>query len=157
MTTAWVPPPLPRGAAPVGQLSELPVLELGAILLLRQWCDGDLGRIRIAEDLAQVLDAAATAKAVNDLGHLLTLLTQHARRPLMRHGVQCGCFGGDEALFAHLVAAATAGDSEDAMAFALTLLPPAMAWEAVQSAAPVGRAILCLARRTPVQPTPTRH
>ena len=117
MTAAWVPPTMPRGAAPVGQLHELPVLELGAILLLRQWCDGDLGRIRIAEDLALVMDAAGTAKVVNDLGHLLTLLTGHARRPLMRHAVQCSCFGGDEALFAHLVAAATAGDSEDAMAF----------------------------------------
>lgn len=94
MTAAWVPPTVPRGALPVGQLRELPVLELGAVLLLRQWCDGDLGRIRIAGDLAQVLDAAGTAKAVNDLGYLVTLPKGHARRPLMRHGVQCGCYGG---------------------------------------------------------------
>ncbi|MBC7479404.1 MAG: hypothetical protein H7317_15140 [Pseudorhodobacter sp.] len=91
MTAAWVPPTVPRRALPVGQLRELPVLELGAVLLLRQWCDGDLGRIRIAGDLAQVLDAEGTAKGVNNLGHLLT---GHARRPLMRHGVQCGCYGG---------------------------------------------------------------
>ena len=109
MTAARVQPTVPRGAAPVGQLRELPVLELEAILLLGQWCDGDHGRIRIVEDPAQVMDAASTAKAVNDLGHLLTLLT------------------------------------------------PAMAWEAVQSAAPVGRSILCLARWMPVQPHPTKH
>ena len=151
MTAHWTNPG--RGGAPVGQLQELPLLELGAILLLRHWCDGETGRTRIAEDFAQSLTAPRTAETVNQLGHLVTLLTQHGRRPLMRHDVQCACFGGDEALFAHMIAAATAGDTEDAMAFALTLLTPDLAWDAVQTAAPLGRAILTLSR----QPQPTRH
>lgn len=152
MTAHWSNPGL--GDAPVGQLLELPLLKRSALRQLRHWCDGEDGRTRIAEDFAQALPVARTAEAVNQLGHLVTLLTQRGRRPLMRHAVQCGCFGGDEALFAHLIAVAKAGDSEDAMAFALTLLTPEMAWDAVQTAAPPpGRVILTLSRQT----QPTRH
>lgn len=153
MTAHWTRPG--RGGAPVGLMQELSLLELGVIQLLRHWCDSETGRIRIAEDFAAVMDAEKTAAAVNHLGHPVTLLTQHGRRPMMRHDLRCGCFGGDEAVFAHMVAAATTGDTEDAMAFGLTLLTPDIAWEAVQAAAPLGRAILTLSRLT--HPMPTRH
>ena len=136
--------PVQRGGAAVGLIRELPGLELGAILLLRQWCDGEVGRVRIAEDFSAVLGAPKAAEAVNLLAHLVTLLAQHGRRPLMRHDLHCACFGGDESAFAQMVAAAASGDRDDAMEFALTLMPPAAAYEAVQTAEGLGRAIRIL-------------
>ena len=86
---------------------------------------------------------------MNNLAHLLMLMVQMGRRPLMRHHTQCACLGGDESAFAQMVAAATAGDREDAMAFALTMLPPDIAYEAVQIAEYVGNGVAVGARREP--------
>jgi hypothetical protein len=44
-----------------------------------------------------------------------------------------------------MVAAASAGDTEDAMAFALTMMPAAIAYEAVQTAESLGLFIHALA------------
>ena len=150
MSAHWfkpAPPQMaPRRAAHVGQVHELPVLEQGAILLLRQWCDGDDGRTRISEDFASVFSTQQAAQNINHLGYLITLLVRYGRRPLVRHDLACGCFGGDESVFAQMIGAAVAGEREDAMAFALTLLAPEFAYEAVQAAEAVGHAILNFAR-----------
>jgi hypothetical protein len=45
-------PAVPRGGAPVGMLAELPVLEKGAILFLRLWCDGAGGQRQVAQEFA---------------------------------------------------------------------------------------------------------
>ena len=131
-----------RGAAAVGMLADMPPLERGVVHLLRQWCDGEAGRIAVAEEFTAIFGAERTALEVNTLSHLITMMVQMGRRPLMRHHAQCACLGGDESAFAQMVAAATAGDREDAMAFALTMLPPDIAYEAVQTAKYVGRATL---------------
>ncbi|MFC3183129.1 hypothetical protein [Cypionkella sinensis] len=136
-----------RGGAAVGLLADLPPLERGAVHLLRQWCDGEAGRIAIAEDFTAIFGAEQAAHDVNALAHLITLMVQMGRRPLMRHHTQCACLGGDESVFAQMVAAATAGDREDAMAFGLTMLPPDIAYEAVQVAERVGHAALVIIHR----------
>ena len=136
-----------RGGAAVGMLADMPPLERGVVQLLRQWCDGEAGRIAVAEDFTAIFGAEQAAIEVNNLAHLITLMVQMGRRPLMRHHTQCACLGGDESAFAQMVAAATAGDREDAMAFALTMLPPDIAYEAVQIAEYVGRATLDMIHR----------
>ena len=136
-----------RGGAAVGILADMPPLERGVVHLLRQWCDGEAGRIAIAEDFTAIFGAEQAAHEVNALAHLITLMVQMGRRPLMRHHTQCACLGGDESVFAQMVAAATAGDREDAMAFALTMLPPDIAYEAVQVAERVGHAALVIIHR----------
>lgn len=136
-----------RGAAAVGMLADMPPLERGVVHLLRQWCDGEAGRIAIAEDFTAIFGAEKAAHEVNALAHLITLMVQMARRPLMRHHTQCACLGGDESVFAQMVAAATAGNRDDAMAFALTMLPPDIAYEAVQVAEQVGHAALVVIHR----------
>ncbi|MBC7737570.1 MAG: hypothetical protein H7245_10235 [Candidatus Saccharibacteria bacterium] len=159
MTAHWVQdgPATTRGGAAVGQLHELPPLERGAILLLRQWCDG--AEARLGALFVHAFDPATTGRLTSHLDHLVTLLTRHGRRPMIRLDLHSPSFGADEAVFAHLIAAAMVGDNEDAMAFALTLLPPALAWDAVQFAAPLGHAILTLARHTDArsQPPATFH
>ncbi|OYU41236.1 MAG: hypothetical protein CFE33_04060 [Pseudorhodobacter sp. PARRP1] len=136
-----------RGAAAVGMLADMPPLERGVVQLLRQWCDGEAGRIAIAEDFTAIFGAERAAHEVNALAHLITLMVQMGRRPMMRHHTQCACLGGDESAFAQMVAAAAAGDRDDAMAFALTMLPPDVAYEAVQVAGHVGRTALTLIHR----------
>jgi len=151
-----------RGAAPVGLLADMPPLERTLVHLLRQWCDGEAGRIALAEDFTAIFGPEQAAHEVNSLAHLIMLMVQMGRRPLMRHHAQCACLGGDESAFAQLVAAATAGDREDAMAFALTLLPPDIAYEAVQVAELVGHAALVIIRKHSATgghfaPSATRH
>ena len=151
-----------RGGAAVGMLADMPPLERGVVQLLRQWCDGEAGPIAVAEDFTAIFGAEQAALEVNNLAHLITLMVQMGRRPLMRHHTQCACLGGDESAFAQMVAAATAGDREDAMAFALTMLPPDIAYEAVQVAEHVGCATLDIIHRLSVTggyfaPSATRH
>jgi hypothetical protein len=151
MSIAWFPnfpqQPArpPRGAAPVGQLADLPMLEQGAVYLLRQWCSDEAGRIAIAHDFTRSLGDEQGVAAVNGLAHLIGLMVGHGRRPFMRHDQNCTCLGGDESAFAQMVAAASAGDTEDAMAFALTMMPAAIAYEAVQTAESLGLFIHALA------------
>lgn len=137
----------PRGAAPVGVVADLPVLEQGAVLLMRHWCDSPAGRGAVTEDFITTLGPDRAGDAVAALDHLITLLVHHGRRPFMRHDIRCTCLGGDESAFALLVAAAMAGEREDAMALALTMLPADLAFEAVQTAEPLGLMILAMARR----------
>ena len=137
---------VPRGAAPIGLVGDLPVLEQGAVVLLRQWCDGEDGQDAVAADFARSLGHDRGAEAAHALAQLVTLFVQHGRHPLMRHGVQCRCLGGDESAFALMVAAAASGDREDAMAFALTMMPADAAFTATMMAAPLGLAIQAMAR-----------
>jgi hypothetical protein len=168
MSISWTPgrrDPRPnRGGAPVGHIAELPPLERLAVLHLRQWCSGPEERETIALNFSRVFSPAAAAQEVNTLAALMDYLIAGQRRPVMRHDLACTCFGGDESAFAHMVAAATAGDREDAMAFALTLMRPDAAWQAVMAAEGVGLALLRLSRvfaaapfDTPAKPAPRTH
>lgn len=149
MSIAWFPVSTsgnPRGAAAVGMLADLPLLEQGAVLLMRHWCCAVGGRQAVADDFALALGHERGGAAVDALDHLITLMVHHGRRPFMRHDLTCACIGGDESAFAQMIAAATADDTEDAMAFALTMMPAAFAYEAVQTARRFGLFVLAMAR-----------
>ena len=159
MSIVWSPPfsrpqpRAPRGAAPVGTLADLPMLEQGAVVLMRQWCQDEPGRIAVAQDFTRALGEDG-AQAVNLLAHLITLIVRYGRRPMMRHDLTCTCIGGDESAFAQMIAAAAAGDRDDAMAFALTMMPAEIAFEAVQTAGPLGLLIHATARALQTAPPP---
>ncbi|QCO57647.1 hypothetical protein EOK75_18310 (plasmid) [Pseudorhodobacter turbinis] len=159
MSIAWTPefPSRQRGAAPVGTLAELPGVERRAVLYLRKWCEGPQGREAVAADVSRSFDAPRAAQTVNRFADLLEVVLRCPRRPLMRHGSDCGCFGGDESTFAHMIAASAAGDREDAMAFALTLMHPGEAFQAVQVAEDVGLSFLELSRPDYARPPYLRH
>lgn len=137
--------PVSRGGAPVGMMAELPVLEKGAILLLRLWCDGEAGQHQVAHDFTLAFGPDRARTEVEQLSDLLHLILSGGRRPLMRHGRDCQCFGGDESAFANLVAAAVVGEREDAMVFALVLMSPDHAFAAVELAGRFGQTVLGLA------------
>ncbi len=135
-----------RGAAPVGILNELPQVELAAIIYLRAWCAGGADREIIAKDFCLVMGQAEATLAVEDFDALMTTLLNSARRPVMRHGLGCTCFGGDESAFANMIAAAASQDHEDAMLFASTLMAGHAAWSVVQLATRLGQVFLRLSR-----------
>lgn len=113
---------------------------------MRQWCEGEAGRTAVAEDFGRTLGDECGTSAVNCLAHLITLMCNHGRRQFMRHDLHCTCLGGDESTFAQMIAAASAGDRKDAMAFALTMMPAAIAYEAIQTAEPFGLLIHAMVR-----------
>ena len=153
MTMRFTPPEAPesasppRGAAPVGAMHELPPIELAAVVCLRAWCAGGDDRAMVGRDFRLVLGDEAGAEAVADFDALMTVMLEGARRPIMCHALDCGCFGGDESAFANMIAAAAGRDREDALLFAGTLLTGPAAWVAVSLAERLGQAFLRLARR----------
>lgn len=149
-------PALPqRGAAPVGMLHELSSVELAAIVYLRAWCEGGTHRRMIAKDFGLVMGDGDGADAVEDFDALMNVLLKAARRPVMRHGLGCRCFGGDESAFANMMAAAVGRDRDDAMLFAGALMTGHSAWAAVQLAERLGQVFLRLARAPDRMRTPT--
>jgi hypothetical protein len=136
-----MPKQLPqRGGASVGHLSELPEVERGAVLFLRQWCLGDAARATIARDFALAFGAERGAEVAALQCRLMRVMLGQARRPLMRHADGCACLGGDECAFAQMVAAAASGDLEDAAMFAMTLIAAPAVPEAVALAEALGLA-----------------
>ncbi|SNS53446.1 hypothetical protein [Antarctobacter heliothermus] len=150
--------PAHRGGAPVGYLSELAPVEAGAVLYLRLWCDGAEARTQVWSDFARHLGPAQGRHALGAFESLCDLCARHGRRPLMRHHVSCKCLGADESCFATFIGYASAGQREDAMLLAMTLVRPDMAMSLTGLAQEVGFALrkMTLAdRRT--APVPPRH
>jgi hypothetical protein len=137
-----------RGGAPVGILQELCPVERTAIVCLRVWCEGSEGRDIIIRDFCHVMGSQEGMAAGADLDALLSTILGNARRPIMRHGSGCSCFGGDESAFAQLIAAAAQQDRDDAMLFAGLLVNGHATWAVVQLALDLGQVFLRLARLT---------
>ncbi|MBI6630779.1 hypothetical protein [Pontibaca salina] len=144
-----------RGGAAVGQLQELPPVELSAVLYLRAWCEGGAHRYGVLQDFRLLMGDEIGQQQFEDFDALMRLCLSTARCPLMRHGLTCRCFGGHESVFAQMIAAAAGQDREDAMMFAATFLTGEAAWQAVQIAEGLGQCFLRSAQHTPDQPRPT--
>lgn len=127
-----------RGGAPVGHLLDLPDVEQAAVACLRLWCDGPESQARLWNEVACALGPAHGRTVLKGLERLLALIVAHGRRPLMRHSPGCRCVGGDEAVFAHMVAAAAGGEREDAMLIAALLVQPGMAPQVAELAQQFG-------------------
>lgn len=155
MTIAARISPPNRGGAAVGQLQELPPIELTAVLYLRAWSEGGAHRYGILKDFRLLLGDEAGRQSFEDFDALMRLCLSNARCPLVRHGLTCRCFGGHESVFAQMIAAAAGQDREDAMMFAATFLTGQAAWQAVQLAEGLGQVFLRIARRTPQDIRPT--
>ncbi len=130
-----------RGGAPVGYLAELDTVEAGAIRYLRLWCDGPEAQAQVWNDFAISLGPAYGRSALRSFETLCDLCIRHARRPLMRHHVQCDCLGADEACFANFVAAASRGEREDALMIASVMVRTDVAMLLVGLAEEFGHAL----------------
>ncbi|MBV7409107.1 hypothetical protein [Maritimibacter sp. DP1N21-5] len=128
----------PRGAAAVGQIDDLPAIEAGAVIAMRLACSPPDDPAR--RDFAALPGGRTAIEALEDLTRICA---SFGRRPLLHHALSCRCLGGDEACLAQMVAAALAGDRDDAMAFACLMARADMAPVIVAHAE---RAAVALAR-----------
>ena len=148
-----------RGGAPVGSLSDLPPVEAGAVMFLRQWDAGDHARAQLKKDFDLALGEDRSDIIARTFDKLCELCAIHGRRPLVRHTTSCKCLGADEACFAHFVAAAAAGEHEDATLFAMLIVRPDMAPYLVGLAETVGLALTKMTVRyaQPAQTSSVNH
>lgn len=108
----------------MGVLADLGSIEAAAVTLLRRWCDRE--REEILTEFEASLGAEG-AKAVAAFQEILSLCSQHGRRPLMRHDATCACVGSDEAWFANFIGAASEGAREEALLIATVIVRADMA------------------------------
>lgn len=149
--------PRSRGAAPVAHLDALSPVERAAIRCLRGWTGGPWARARMRRNFAAVFAASADTHA-EALDALMDLALRAGRRPIARHAQEHAEVSGDENAFAQMVAAAVGGEREDALIFALALMGPQAAWQAVGLAEELGLALLGLMRARPDgAPETVRH
>ncbi|MEM6971635.1 MAG: hypothetical protein AAF577_02425 [Pseudomonadota bacterium] len=116
-----------RGSAKVGVLDDLDAVEARAVRYLRLWCTGPKTQETVWNDFAKRFGGREGAARLRVFEHFVETLIEHARRPMMRHAVDCDCLGADECAFANLIGAAACGDREEAALFATLIVRPDMA------------------------------
>lgn len=146
-----------RGAAPVGQLYELPPLEMTVIVYLRMWCDGGQGRERVRQGFILAFGSKVGAIHNATFSSFVLVLIHRSRRKIMWHQESCQCFGGDESAVANMVAAAAAGDMEEALLLAAHLVPAEVAKELMKPAEEVGLAFDQMLKQFNEKLTPTHR
>lgn len=135
-----------RGAALVGQLSEISPWEAELILNMRLWMDGPRGQAQVWSSYASVFGPEKGRRHLQGFERLLHIIDTHMLRPMVRHGVACRCVGSDEAVFANMVRLASAGELQDASLIATLMVRPAYAEHIALLAGEVGIATQELAR-----------
>lgn len=123
-----------RGAAPIGHMHELPPLEMMVIVYLRMWCEGGPSRVQMRKDFILALGQNVGSMHSSTFASFMLVLIHKSRRKIMRHQATCKCFGGDESAIANMIAAAAAGDIEEALLLASHLVPSKSAHELMQPA-----------------------
>ncbi len=137
-----------RGGSPVGVMEELPKLEATIIRYLRLWCDTPESQTEVWRDFYAFFGRDEARNHMVQFETLLSNVMIHSRRPLQRHQVRCSCVGGDENAFANFVVAATMGEREDALLFAINFMRPDMAMTVVNLAGPVGLTLSQMIQKT---------
>lgn len=127
-----------RGAAAVSRLATLPEPEQWLVRCLRQWCELPAPSGELEASLGTCLGPARAHYCLHALDEMLGILARHGRRSLMRHQANCVCVGADEAVFAHFVMVAAAGEREDAMLLASLLVEGPLLVPLVEAARQVG-------------------
>lgn len=87
----------------MGVLDRLDEWEASLVRRLRLWCEGPRGQEQILHEYLQALPAETAQTAYKAFDSLLRVIISNARRPLVRHDVECSCLGADESAFLHLV------------------------------------------------------
>ncbi|MEM9783500.1 MAG: hypothetical protein AAF899_13625 [Pseudomonadota bacterium] len=136
-----------RGGAPVGYLEDIGTVEANAVMYMRLWCSGPEAQAAVWKDFAEAFGGREGAEHMRSFEALMTMLVQHARRPLMRHSVSCRCLGADECAFAHLVGAAMDGDLEQAAMMAALIVRPDAATTIAYQTEKVGISLAQITRR----------
>ena len=144
-----------RGAAAVGQLHSVPPWEALLVRQMRLWCDGPAGQAKVRRYWQGQANSVDGQDPLELFSALIQSFLTFARRPLVRHGLECECLGADEAVFAQIVADASAGNLDDAIILSGLIAMPAQAEPIALLAGRVGTSFrsTCTAPNKQVWPT----
>ena len=139
-----------RGGASVAVLNRLDGWEANLVVNLRLWCEGPEGKAQVWNDYARTFQNPAATQEMQAFETLMTILIDHAIRPLVRHSVGCACVGSDECIFLNLVKTASDGHLNDAALIATLMAGPSKAEAIAMLAGQVGEgARKIVLKRTP--------
>lgn len=138
-----------RGAQRVGLLEDLGDVERLAVRWLRHWERDPEGQAALENTLGMALGVERARNVSGVFADLMEVGHQFGRRQLCRHGLYCQCLGADEAVFAHIIEAASNGETEDAAMLAALIVRPDMALCFSGLAAEFGIALAAFARAVP--------
>ena len=133
-----------HGILPVGQIDELPQLEATLICCLRLFYESDEARDALKRSLLAHLGEGPGTAMFARFAEFCEMTRRFSRRPLKRRHAGCCAAGADECAFAAMVAAAAAGDREDAMLIAVCLVRPDVSPPLVALAEQVGLSLMPL-------------
>lgn len=151
-----------RGAAIVGQLSELSDWEADLITHLRLWMDDADSKAQVWTSYANALGPTLARQRLGSFEQLLGVIEGNMLRPLVRHTTACRALGSDEAVFLNLVRLASEGDLHEAVLIATLIVRAPLAEQVAILAAEVGTTLRILRGATPalageMDPYATRH
>lgn len=110
-------------------------------------CSGPDSQAKVWNDFASILGTIQGRKSLQSFVDLCRLCSQHRRRPLMQHQIDCKCLGSDESCFANFTATTT--DRGVAMLIATLVVRPDMAPMITSLTADFGLALKRMNLRAP--------
>ena len=137
------------GGAPVGLIAELDGIGAASVIYLRMWYGGPLSKAAVWKDFSSSLGLDHGRRALKSFENLCRLCSQHGRRPLVRHAINCKCIGSDESCFANFITTAANDEREDAILIATLLVRTDIAPLITSLATDFGLALMRMDLRTP--------
>lgn len=101
-------------------------------------------------DFAQAFGAEHGKYYAYQFELFFNLLVKNSRRQIMRHDIDCTCFGGDESAVANIISLAARGDLEEAELLASNLMACKAAKKLIAPAEEVGLALHLMLERFPL-------
>lgn len=140
----------------VGHLAQVPAWEAEVIICIRLWMDGPDGQAQLRSAFAQCFGPEDWRGKWHQMETLFTIISVHARRHFICHGLTCSCIGSDEAVLQTLVREAARGDLAEAAMIAGLLVRASYAEPTALIAAQVGQILQRIAGLAPqTAPPPT--
>lgn len=137
------------GSTVVGCLTDIVPWEADLILTVRLWMHGPSCQAEVWNGYARAFGSRDGHVEMRHLESLMTALRDHARRPLICHGLACLCIGSDEAVLQTLVREAARGDLAEASMIAGLVVRACHAEQIALMSAQVGHAIQRMPRGAP--------
>ena len=139
-----------RGGAPVGQMDELPLLEMSVIIYFRMMASSKETREALKKDFLLAFGEDHGLYYSNQFEEFYLKLATQSRRKIMHHELNCKCFGGDESAVANIISFAAIGNVKDAELLAYNLVSGDLAKEIVNYAEHIGLGLRLMLDRFPI-------
>ena len=139
-----------RGGAPVGQMDELPLLEMSVIVYFRMMASSLETRQALKKYFLLAFGEDHGLYYSNKFEEFYIKLATQSRRKIMHHELNCKCFGGDESVVANMISLAAMGNIKDAELLAFNLVSGNLVKEIVSYSEDIGLGLRLMLDRFPI-------